>query len=265
MATATSAARDRGPVRIEAVSADCYRQVKGRLRELVATLGAQGTARLPSEAELSAALGVSRPTLRSALQSLQEEGRIRRLHGVGTFINRHAVGIRADLGEAGAFLDLLGQEGYQPSLHIAEQRVVPLDAAASASLELPSGEPGLRIERVFHAGGAPAVHSVDLFPVRLLAGERERPPEGLDATRSTFEFVRTHLGQPVCYSVAEVRPVLSPPEVAARLHIPVTQPVLRLRHTHIRADEQPVAVTVAHVNDDYLRFSVIRSHLGERP
>lgn len=264
MATATSAARARGPVPIEAVSADCYGQVTKRLRELVATLGAQGSARLPSEAELSTAFGVSRPTLRSALQSLQAEGRIRRLHGLGTFINRHAVGIRADLGGAGAFLDLLADEGYQPSMRIVEQRVVPLDAAASASLELPSDEPGLRVERVFLADGAPAVHSVDLFPVRLLASGRERPPEALDATRSTFEFVRTHLGRPVCYSVAEVCPVLAPPEVASVLRLSATQPMLRLRHTHIRADEQPVAVTVAHVNDDYLRFSVIRSHLDER-
>lgn len=262
MATATPAARGSGPVCIQAVSADCYGQAKSRLRELVDSLGAQGTARLPSEAELSTALGVSRPTLRSALQSLQEEGRIRRLHGRGTFINRHAVGVRANLGEAGAFLDLLTHEGYQSSMHVVEQHVVPLDAGASASLELPSGEPGLRIERVFHADGAPAVHSVDLFPVRLLARGPERPPEALDATRSTFEFVRRYLDRPVCYSVAEVRPVLSPPEVATRLRIPATQPVLRLRHTHIQADEQAVAVTVAHVNDDYLRFSVIRSHLG---
>ncbi|WP_028927259.1 GntR family transcriptional regulator [Pseudonocardia acaciae] len=245
---------------VEAVSADCYGQVRGRLRELVARLGAQGTTRLPSEAELAAALGVSRPTLRSALQSLQEEGRIRRLHGRGTFINRHAVGIRANLAEAGAFLDLLAQ----PSVHIAEQRVVPLDAEVSASLELPAGEPGLRIERVFHAGDTPAVHTVDLVPVRLLAGGRDRSPETLDATRSTFEFVRTHLGRPVCYSVAEVRPVLAPPEVATRLRLPATRPVLRLRHTHIQADERPVAVTVAHVNDDHLCFSVIRSHLDER-
>lgn len=249
------------PLRVEAVSTDCYGQVKERLRQLIARLGARGALRLPSEAELSAALGVSRATLRSALQSLQKEGRIRRLHGRGTFINRHAVGIRANLAEAGAFVDLLAQEGYRPSVHIAEQRVVRLDPAASVSLELPDGELGLRIERVFGADGAPAVHSVDLLPLRLLSGKEA--PQTLDPTRSTFEFVRTHLGRPVCYSVAEVRPVLTPPEVAARLRIPVSQPVLRLRHTHVQADERPVALTVVHVNDEYLRFSVIRTYLDE--
>jgi DNA-binding GntR family transcriptional regulator len=244
---------------VEAVSTDAYRQVKDRLRALIARLGREGRLRLPSEAELSAALGVSRATLRSALQSLQKEGRIRRLHGHGTFINRHALGLRANLAEAGAFMDLLAEAGHEASLSTVDQRVEPLAADVAASLEIPAGEHGLRIERVFHASGDPAVHSVDHFPTRLL----RKNPQGLDPARSTFEFVERHVGRPVCYSVAEVRPVLPPAEVARALGIPATQPLLRLRHTHIQADEQPVAVTVVHVNDDYLRFSVIRTYLDE--
>jgi GntR family transcriptional regulator len=248
-----------GVLQLEAVSTDCYRQVRDQLREMVVRLGAKGILRLPSEAELSAALGVSRATLRSALQALQQEGRIRRLHGRGTFINRYALGVGANLAEAGAFVDLLGRAGYEASVRIADQCVVELGEDDATALELDAGAPALQIERVFDAGGEPAVHSVDLVPATLLGED----PEQLDARRSTFEFVETHLGPPVCYSVAEVRPVLPSPAMAQALHIPATQPLLRLRHTHIRADEQPVAVTVAHINDEYLRFSVIRTYLDE--
>ncbi|GAA1318741.1 GntR family transcriptional regulator [Pseudonocardia xinjiangensis] len=246
-------------LQLETVTTDCYRQVRDQLREVVIRLGAKGTLRLPSEAELSTALGVSRATLRSALQALQQEGRIRRLHGRGTFINRYALGVGANLAEAGAFVDLLGRAGHEPSVRIVDQRVVELGADDATALELTAGTPALQIERVFDAGGEPAVHSVDLVPAALL-GEN---PEQRDAGRSTFEFVETHLGPPVCYSVAEVRPVLPSPALVQTLHIPATQPLLRLRHTHIRDDEQPVAVTVAHINDEYLRFSVIRTYLDE--
>jgi GntR family transcriptional regulator len=247
------------PADLTAITSDAYRQVKDRLREVITRLGETGRLRLPSEAELSAALGVSRATLRSALQSLQKEGRIRRLHGHGTFINRHALGLGANLAEAGAFMDLLAQAGHEASVSTADRRVVALEADVAASLEIPDGEQALRIERVFAASGEPAVHSVDHFPVRLLGED----PRALEPAQSTFEFVELHHGPPVCYSVAEVRPVLPPPDVAAALNVPATQPLLRLRHTHIRADEQPVAVTVAHVNDEYLRFSVIRTYLDE--
>jgi GntR family transcriptional regulator len=244
-------------VKIDAVDTDCYGQVKRQLREVIAQLGRDGVLRLPSEAALSSALGVSRATLRSALQSLQKEGRIRRLHGHGTFINRHALGIGANLAEAGAFVDLLAQQGYEPSMWVADQRVVPLSDVVAASLEVPASEQVLRIERIFQADGDPAVHSVDLFPVRLLADG----PELLEAARSTFEFVEAHMDQPVCYSVAEVRPVVPIPEVARALRVPRMRPLLRLRHTHVQANEQAVAVTTAHINDEYLRFSVIRTYL----
>jgi GntR family transcriptional regulator len=86
----------------------------------------------------------------------------------------------------------------------------------------------------FYASGDPAVHSVDHFPVRLLG----KDPQGLDPARSTFQFVERHIGAPLCYSVAEVRPVLPPPAVARNLRIRATQPLLRLWHTHIQADER---------------------------
>lgn len=245
-------------VDIETVAADSYRQAKDRLRDAITRFGEEGRFRLPSEAELSTALGVSRATIRSALQSLQKEGRIRRLHGQGTFINRHAIGIGANLAEASPFIDLLEQAGYRPSARTLDQRVVALDQHLAASLELAVGDRALRIERVFEADGEPAVHSVDYVPANLL-GEH---PEERNPRRSTFEFVEI-AGLSVCYSVAEVRPVLPPRAVVTALNVKRSHPVLRLRHTHIRANELPVAVTVVHVNDDYLRFSVIRTYLDQ--
>lgn len=247
-----------GPLRIDTVVADSYRQVKDRLREAITRFGEQGEYRLPSEAELSGALGVSRATIRSALQSLQKEGRIRRLHGQGTFINRHAMGIGANLGEAAPFVDLLAQAGYQPAVRTLAQRVVALDAQLAAALEVAEGTAALRVERVFDADGEPVVHSVDHVPAHLL-GER---PEDVDPRRSTFELVEA-AGLSVCYSVAEVRPVLAPRAVATALNVKRSQPLLRLRHTHVMANELPVAATVVHVNDEYLRFSVIRTYLDQ--
>jgi GntR family transcriptional regulator len=241
------------------ISGDSYRQVKQRLRAAITRLAEQGQLRLPSEAELSSALGVSRATIRSALQSLQKEGRIRRLHGQGTFINRHVLGLTANLAEASPFVELLASAGYHPTVRNVDQRVVALDAEVAGSLEVPEGEQGLRIERVFDASGRPAVHSVDYVAVRLL-GEN---PEQRHPRRSTFEFVEAHGGLPVCYSVAQVRPVLPPLDVAAALRVEPSYPLLRLRHTHVRADELPVAVTVVHVNDAYVRFSVVRTYLDQ--
>src|SRR6516165_1623628 len=47
--------------------------------------------RLPPEHEVASMLGVSRGTLRSALQRLEESGEIVRRQGSGTFVGRSAV------------------------------------------------------------------------------------------------------------------------------------------------------------------------------
>lgn len=259
MALTRSPAERANRLDVEAVTADSYRQVKQRLREAITRLGKKGSWRLPSEAELTSALGVSRPTVRSALQSLQKEGRIRRLHGHGTFINRHAIGLVANLAEARAFVDLLAEAGYEPTVRTVSQRIVTLGKDIAASLEVADDEQAVRIERVFDADGKPAVHSVDYIPTHLL-GEH---PEQQNPRQSTFEFVEAHAGLSVCYSVAEVRPVSPPRPVATALGVKTSQPVLRLRHTHVRANELPVAVTIVHVNDEYLRFSVVRTYLDQ--
>ncbi|MGA5301218.1 GntR family transcriptional regulator [Nucisporomicrobium flavum] len=58
-------------------------EVQERLRELIASLP-PGDA-LPSERDLSGALGASRPTIRAAIEELAREGLLVRRHGRGTF------------------------------------------------------------------------------------------------------------------------------------------------------------------------------------
>ena len=74
--------------------------------------------RLPPEHEVAAMLGVSRGTLRSALQRLEESGEIVRRQGSGTFVGRMAVPT--------AFGERL--ERLEPYSSVAQRRGVSLDA-----------------------------------------------------------------------------------------------------------------------------------------
>lgn len=67
--------------------------------------------RLPSEADLSKQLGVSRATLREALRLLEEEKIVIRRHGVGTFINSRPV-FSGGIGELFSVTDAIERQGY---------------------------------------------------------------------------------------------------------------------------------------------------------
>src|SRR4051812_6818268 len=76
--------REAGPIR---AGADLKRvEVRERLRQLIDA--SQPGELLPSERTLSEQLGVSRPTLRAAIEDLARDGLLERSQGRGTFTSR---------------------------------------------------------------------------------------------------------------------------------------------------------------------------------
>jgi DNA-binding FadR family transcriptional regulator len=76
-------------------SADSHRLALERLRDLVGTDRMDASGRLPAERLLAAELGVSRRSLRHALDVLEAEGRITRHQGRGTFVTDARLGTQS--------------------------------------------------------------------------------------------------------------------------------------------------------------------------
>lgn len=235
---------------------DTYSHAKAQLERLIGQLAAANHVRLPSEDELSLRLEVSRATVRSALLALQKEGRIQRVHGRGTFINKHAFTIQANISQDRPFATLLEELGHSVTVDNADLHIEPLEPALLEPLELDDVEDACVIERIFKATGKPAVLSIDVVPVSyLLEGA-----EGLEGYESVFEFVRRQTGRRIRYSVADIVPVIATEKIATSLQVAVGVPLILLRHTHIDQDDQPVAFTRAYINDELLQFSVVRTY-----
>src|SRR5437867_7190593 len=75
-----------------------YREILGRLRSEISAGKFDHNGRLPSESELVARFGVSRPTVARALRELQVEGMIDRRAGSGTFLKEKTPRDAAQLG-----------------------------------------------------------------------------------------------------------------------------------------------------------------------
>src|SRR5918997_1693632 len=120
--------------------------------------------RLPPEQELSAHLGISRGTLRTALQRLEETGEIVRRQGSGTFVGRVATPT--------AFVE--GLERLEPYSMLARRRGVelgvrdveidqrPIGAEVGALFGLAADTEVAHVSRVVLAGGDPAAYMTDV-------------------------------------------------------------------------------------------------------
>jgi DNA-binding GntR family transcriptional regulator len=108
--------------------------------------------RLDNEVELAGRFGLSRPTLRKAIEQLVGQGLLVRKRGVGTQVVQSQVKRPVEL--SSLFDDLAGA-GRVPSTVVLSCREVPADEAVAAALGLTVGDSVLAVERLRSADGEP--------------------------------------------------------------------------------------------------------------
>ena len=199
-----------------------YQQAAQRLAEILATTPPGSF--LPSEPDLARTMGVSRATLREAMRSFEEEGRIIRRQGVGTIVTRPPRALEAGL-EVLESLETLAARTSQ-SVEMGECQIVvrPAGAEDGTQLEIGSDTPVVEVSRVILAGGRPVAFLIDILPESLL------PPNvwANGFTGSVLDLLLRAGGVDLDVSRTEIAALSATAEVARRLQIQRGDVLLRL-------------------------------------
>ncbi|MFC7496004.1 MULTISPECIES: GntR family transcriptional regulator [unclassified Nocardioides] len=216
--------------------------------------------RLPTEPLLASQLGVSRTTVRGALMTLERLGVIGRTPGRGTIVRRH-VGRQAIILQR-----LIGFRGLLEETHDVvevEQRYWLEARPTDRAVEILGVKPDatmIRTAKTMTADGAPAIFISDEIPLQYCDPAdqlRLRAGEGLDVADSIFEFSRSWPHGSIEHTVIELVPSLVT-EPDEHLGLPLGSPFLRLWESHHNLDGRALALSEALVNDQYVRFHVVR-------
>ena len=193
------------------------------LRERIASGALAVGDRLPGEHALALEFGVSRMTLRRAVDRLVQENLLERRVGIGTFVHdrepQHR--LRADLSDVIAYLQEMGRQTSVRLLSFSY--VIPPDAVAAA-LNLAPGARTQRSERVrCMEDGAEFSHLTTYVP------------EHIGATFSAEELAATPMlsllersGAPADRATQTMTATLAGPEVAVALGAEIGSPLLSL-------------------------------------
>ncbi|MDR7487040.1 MAG: GntR family transcriptional regulator [Armatimonadota bacterium] len=229
------------------------KQLARRLRHEI-TAGRFATAeRLPSEAALARAFHVSRMTLREALRTLEEEGLVVRRHGVGSFITRQVV---AGIERLESFTETIRRAGRAARDRVLAIHPIALREAAAHALGRPPGSPGVLVESLRYADGAPVIYCEDVLPLDLVGMvqhvQQRRERESLQ------DYLEQDVGIVLRRAVLALHAVAAPATVARHLGVARGHPILLLQGTAEDTTGRPLYFSTNYVRSDRYVFTVVR-------
>lgn len=122
-----------------------YFQISQRLEKSILGGDLPPGSRLENEVALGERLGLSRPTVRRAIQELVDKGLLVRRRGIGTQVVHGQVTRGVELT---SLYDDLAQSGQKPSTILLEMRVIPADSKIASALAVKERSPTLHLRRI---------------------------------------------------------------------------------------------------------------------
>jgi DNA-binding GntR family transcriptional regulator len=141
-----------------------YYQVAQQLEAAIASGQLAPGDRLENELDLAERFGLSRPTVRQAIQELVRQGLLVRKRGVGTQVVHGQVKRPVELS---SLYDDLERSGQHPSTEVLASDVVAADARIAGILGVALAGPVTRIERLRSAGDEPLALMCNWLPADL--------------------------------------------------------------------------------------------------
>jgi DNA-binding GntR family transcriptional regulator len=142
-----------------------YFQVAQHLEHLIESGELPSGARLENEIDLADRLGLSRPTMRRAIEYLVDRGLLVRKRGVGTQVVHAKVQRQVELT---SLYDDLAKTHRDPRTEVLSFATEPAPDALAVELGIPEGTPVYVFERLRYAGAEPLAIMRNHVPAGLL-------------------------------------------------------------------------------------------------
>ena len=229
--------------------APLYDLIEQNLRELILHDQLHNGEAVPSEWELADLYGVSRLTVRNALDNLTRQGWLIRRHGVGTFVAHPKITEIAP--SKLSFTEQMRSIGRKPSSQLISLRLVPAETDVAGQLKLEPGAPVVEIVRLRLADGEPI-----LLETSCLSQERFPKLENATelTTHSLYEWLVTNYQTSVAVMDQTLEPVLLNEAQATLLQTQPGTPAMLSKVLAYTNGAEPIEYSWSVTRGDQCRF-----------
>jgi GntR family transcriptional regulator len=227
-------------------------EVRDKLRELIDVRGPGDP--MPSERSLCAHLGVSRPTVRAAIDELARDGLLVRQHGRGTFTNPRKISQEVP---SASGQPVPPAEGDWTS-EVLVFRTEPAGARLGRRLQISPGEDLLHVMRRRIVDGDPMALENIRLPAALVPGIAATD----FVSGSLYRLMRDRFGVDPTDAVQTTEPTVTDAHEAQLLGVPLHSPALLFERTTRDSGGRIIEFTRSVYRGDRYR---ITSHLRLGP
>lgn len=232
----------------------------GKVEEVLASEIARGEVkpgdRLPSEDQLLARFGVSRITVRRAIQNLIQRGMVEIRRGHGTYVL--APKVSQELSRLTGFVEDMAVHGRKASAKVLSQDVVAANSTVARQLRIARGTHVVRIERVRLADSVPMSFDETYLPLEI----GERIVRNDLRVKPIFTLLEEEFGIPLAEAEYVLEAAAASAHVAEALAVTRGAPIFRIERTSFTSMGQPIDYEILSYRGDLIRFV---TRLARRP
>lgn len=203
---------------------------------------------IPAEQELTKMLGVSRITVKYAVNELAVAGLVRRQRGIGTVVIYDAVA-PAVQGRFETMIDGLTKIGVETDVKLLDCTLGAASPAIAQKLELDIGTSVQRIVRLRTLKGEPFSFLVTYIPYDIA----EKYDETLLASESLIKLLEIAGHSPV-EAEQTITATAAEPAVSSNLGVAPRSPLLRIHRIMRDIEGRPVQDITAHYRPDRFEY-----------
>jgi len=225
-----------------------HAQVEMLVREMIKDPEYQNNAFLPNETDLAKQLGISRNTVRQALNKLVYEGLLDRKKGVGTRVADRNVNTRAQ--NWLSFSQEMKASGIEIINFDLKVSWVEADENTATFFDIPLGKKIFKLERLRGRAEYPFVYFISYFHPRIGLNEEE------DFSRPLYEILEKDHSVIVKLSKEEISAELAGKEIGKLLNIDTGSPILKRKRFVFDPGGRPVEYNLGFYRADSFTYTI---------
>jgi GntR family transcriptional regulator len=230
-------------------SEQLYLQLRRNILEAIHAEDLTAGQQMPSIADLCRQTGISRMTVRRAIDQLVQEKWLFTVPGKGTFVS-HKLRIEQSMQHLKGWTDEIRASGFDPSTRLISVRVVPASAHIATSLSLTPGDPLFEILRVRCADQVALAAETAYLPVKRFPDlDQYIKEEG-----SLYRLLRDHFQTVLIRAFQSIEAGPADKHTAELLALPVGEPVLITERVSYDSLNRPVEYVYAKHRPGLIRF-----------